>query len=149
MGPGSRPGRREYLHRTHLRLLAAPSARGLMKSLPSSEIRGRRERPDARCTRGLVCNVHKKVRTRAYRSSGEHPAFPAQWLYGLYRGRPGETGSIATTADGILPANLTPAFGRRTTRLRRPLTSRSSFVTSAATASHHNVRDDGRRPSGG
>src|SRR5882757_11111565 len=22
--------------------------------------------------------------TRAYRSSGEHPAFPAQWLYGLY-----------------------------------------------------------------
>jgi len=25
-----------------------------------------------------------KVRTRAYRFSGEHPAFPAQWLYGLY-----------------------------------------------------------------
>jgi hypothetical protein len=22
--------------------------------------------------------------TRAYRFSGEHPAFPAQWLYGLY-----------------------------------------------------------------
>ena len=26
--------------------------------------------PDARCTRGLVCNVHKEVRTRAYRFSG-------------------------------------------------------------------------------
>jgi hypothetical protein len=25
--------------------------------------------PDARCTRGLVCNVHKKVRTRAYRAA--------------------------------------------------------------------------------
>ena len=25
--------------------------------------------PDARCTRGLVCNVHKKVRTRAYRAT--------------------------------------------------------------------------------
>jgi hypothetical protein len=42
-------------------------------------------RPGARCTRGLVCNVHKEVRTRAYRSSGEHPAFPAQWLDGLCR----------------------------------------------------------------
>jgi hypothetical protein len=28
--------------------------------------------------------MHKEVRTRAYRFSGEHPAFPAQWLYGLY-----------------------------------------------------------------
>src|SRR5205807_873257 len=27
----------------------------------------------------------QRARTRAYRSSGEHPAFPAQWLYGLYR----------------------------------------------------------------
>src|SRR5882757_7454844 len=26
-------------------------------------------RPGARCTRGLVCNVHKKVRTRAYRAA--------------------------------------------------------------------------------
>jgi hypothetical protein len=25
--------------------------------------------PDARCTRGLACNVHKKVRTRAYRAA--------------------------------------------------------------------------------
>ena len=47
-------------------------------------------RPGARCTRGLVCNVHKEVRTRAYRSSGEHPAFPAQWLYGLCRALPGD-----------------------------------------------------------
>jgi hypothetical protein len=28
--------------------------------------------------------VHRRMRTRAYRFSGEHPAFPAQWLYGLY-----------------------------------------------------------------
>jgi len=39
--------------------------------------------PDARCTRGLVCNVHKKMRTRAYRFSGGNPTFPAQWFYGL------------------------------------------------------------------
>jgi hypothetical protein len=28
--------------------------------------------------------VHQKMRPRAYRFSGEHPAFPAQWPYGLY-----------------------------------------------------------------
>ena len=41
--------------------------------------------PGARCTRGLVCNVCIKMRTRAYRFSGNTPAFPAQWVYGLYR----------------------------------------------------------------
>jgi len=39
--------------------------------------------PGARCTRGLVCKMHKKMRTRAYRFSGGNPAFPAQWFYGL------------------------------------------------------------------
>jgi hypothetical protein len=28
--------------------------------------------------------MHKQMRTRAYRFSGNTPAFPAQWLYGLY-----------------------------------------------------------------
>jgi hypothetical protein len=27
-------------------------------------------KPDARCTRGLVCKMHKEKRTRAYRFSG-------------------------------------------------------------------------------
>src|SRR3954465_3208028 len=70
-------------------------------------------RPDARCTRGLVCNSHKKVRTRAYRSSGEHPAFPAQWFYGLY--------VVSLVRRALLPpspvrtalTSLTPAFGRQ------------------------------------
>ncbi len=34
--------------------------------------------PGARCTRGLVCKMHKEKRTRAYRFSGGNPAFPAQ-----------------------------------------------------------------------
>jgi hypothetical protein len=33
------------------------------------------EKPDARCTRGLACNMHKK-RTRAYSSA----AFRQQWF---------------------------------------------------------------------
>ena len=56
-------------------------------------------RPGARCTRDLVCNVHKEVRTRAYRSSGEHPAFPAQWFDGLWRALPGD--------EFLLPPSLT------------------------------------------
>jgi hypothetical protein len=45
-----------------------------------------------------VCNLHKGKRTRAYRFSGEHPAFPAQWFYGLWRALPGEPSSFATIA---------------------------------------------------
>jgi hypothetical protein len=41
--------------------------------------------PGARCTRGLVCKMHKGKRTRAYRFSGGNPAFPARWFYGLFR----------------------------------------------------------------
>ena len=32
----------------------------------------------------------REVRTRAYRFSGNTPAFPAQWLYGLCRALPGD-----------------------------------------------------------
>jgi hypothetical protein len=48
------------------------------------KIRGRREdrvraapAVSQACCKGICC-------PRAYRFSGEHPAFPAQWLYGLY-----------------------------------------------------------------
>jgi hypothetical protein len=40
----------------------------------------------------------KRKRTRAYRFSGNTPAFPAQWLYGLYRALPGESELLATIA---------------------------------------------------
>src|SRR5260370_20746042 len=42
-------------------------------------------RPRALCTRGLACNCASRTRTRAYRFSGNTPAFPAQSLYGLLR----------------------------------------------------------------
>ncbi len=41
-------------------------------------------RPGARRTRGLAGCCKKICCLRAYRFSGEPPAFPAQWLYGLY-----------------------------------------------------------------
>ena len=58
--------------------------------------------PKARCTRGLVCNLHKEMRTRAYRFSGGTPAFPAQWLYGLWRDLPGDEFVFVTVAAGLM-----------------------------------------------
>ena len=100
-----------------------------------------------RVTRGLACNCAQRTRTRAYRFSGNTPAFPAQWLYGLLRALPGEAGSFATVAARIRPRNLTPASGVRTTRFRRTrratLVSRSSRVHRISL----HVRDDRERPS--
>ena len=78
-------------------------------------------RPGARCTRGLVCNVHKKVRTRAYRSSGEHPAFPAQWFDGLCRALPGD--------EFLLPPSLRELTAK-------PEPGRANFVFAKLDASH-------------
>ncbi len=65
--------------------------------------------PDARCTRGLVCQTVQKWRTRAYRFSGGSPTSPAQWLYGLYRALPGGAGllspSLANRSASLAPAS--------------------------------------------
>jgi hypothetical protein len=99
-------------------------------------------RPGARCTRGLVCNVHKEVRTRAYRSSGEHPAFPARWFYGLCRALPGDR--HRRLADNS--ADLTPASGRQDHTIlpyaQATLVSRSSRVHRISP----HVRDDREPP---
>src|SRR6202022_2495931 len=58
--------------------------------------------PRARCTRGLACKRHKQKSTRAYRFSGSNPAFPAQWLYGLYRALLGERIRLVTVAAGLI-----------------------------------------------
>jgi hypothetical protein len=54
--------------RKWLRHLAAHCARGLPETF-RPRIQRAQGMPDARCTRDLVCNVHKKVRTRAYRAA--------------------------------------------------------------------------------
>ena len=57
--------------------------------------------PGARCTRGLVCKMHKEKRTRAYRFSGGSPAFPAQWVYGLCHALPGDEFVFVTVVGGL------------------------------------------------
>jgi hypothetical protein len=94
-------------------------------------------RPGARCTRGLACKIVQKKRTRAYRFSGNTPAFPAQWLYGLWRARPGVSGfhaSVAPRKPARRPGRAFRASARldadhrgvRPTRFCRTLKCRSS-----------------------
>jgi hypothetical protein len=54
--------------------------------------------PGARCTRGPVCKMHAKMRTRAYRFSGGNPAFPARMVLRLIRALLGVPGLLATVA---------------------------------------------------
>jgi hypothetical protein len=56
--------------------------------------------------------MHKEMRTRAYRSSGGIPAFPARWFYGLYRALLGDRAFLPPSPlRSLLLTNLTPASG--------------------------------------
>src|ERR1700729_367671 len=80
MGPGSRPGRRIDVT-SHSRDSMCP---GFAISSVPPKTRGRRE-DRVRAAPAVSCALmHKEMRTRAYRFSGNTPAFPAQWLYDLY-----------------------------------------------------------------
>src|ERR1700710_821563 len=112
MGPGSSPGRQRFCCCTeHTFAFSRRITPELCWKLPALKQRAQ-GRPGARCTRGLVCGLHKRKCTRAYRFSGEHPAFPAQWLYGLFRALPGEPSSIATVIpEKLVSQELGASFG--------------------------------------
>jgi hypothetical protein len=67
------------------RYASAVSRRDASELLHEPPPRGSRE-CRLRAAPAVSCaKMHKKKRTRAYRFSGNTPAFPAQWLYGLCR----------------------------------------------------------------
>ena len=58
--------------------------------------------------------LHTAKRTRAYRFSGNTPAFPAQWFYGLFRALPGERALLPPSLlRSLLLRNLAPASRRQ------------------------------------
>ena len=73
-----------FKEQPHVRDLAALFARGLHFVSPPRKQRAQ-GRPGARCTRGLVCKVRTENAHTSIQVQREHPAFPAQWLYGLLR----------------------------------------------------------------
>src|SRR6202035_75655 len=80
--------------------------------VPPSSIRGRREcrAPDAPDSR--ACDGRKQKAHALVRSHRNHPAFPAQWFYGLLRALPGDQACL-TPSPALLIADLTPASGRQ------------------------------------
>src|SRR5882672_12912163 len=93
-------------------------------------------KPDARCTRGLVCKRHKEKTHTSIQVQRRHPAFPAQWFTAYFALSPVSRALLPPSLRRSSPQSLAPASGARTTRLRRPLESRSSVATFASTASH-------------
>jgi hypothetical protein len=146
----------------------ADRARGVAAIL-SLEKQRAQGRPGARCTRGLVCKLHKEKRTRAYRFSGgirpslrngftAYSALSPATNSSCHRrlrvndlAHPGRARKIS--------ADLTSATDARTSRLRRTRLRRSSTRrpiahgkpalrlplradAAASTASHRAFRDD-------
>jgi hypothetical protein len=95
-------------------VLATAFARGLQfRSRPKQ--RGRREdrvhaAPAVSCAYCASKKAHTSIQVRR-----RHPAFPAQWLYGLYRALPGDRALLPPSpVRGFGPlANLTPASRRQ------------------------------------
>ena len=78
-------------------------------NFPLSDIRGRRE------CRALDAPAASRANERAHEHShhghtGNHPAFPAQWFYGLLRALPGDHACL-TPSPALLIADLTPGIG--------------------------------------
>src|SRR5258705_11226715 len=94
-----------------LRDLAARCARGFAKIVRPAN-RGRRECrvPNApTASRAKLAKAHERSH---HRYTGNRPAFPAQWFYGLLRALPGDQACL-TPSPALLLADLTPALGRQ------------------------------------
>ncbi len=129
-----------------LRILAARLRPGYASNPALIENRGRRE---SRVRAAPAVSRAKRVekRTRAYRFSGNSPAFPAQWFYGLCRALPGDRAflspSLAKIASRKLDAGV-EASGPHDFAVRRA----SALVRSAASGHRiqPRVRDDRDTP---
>ena len=78
-------------------------------SIAALEKKRAQGKPGARCTRGLVCKLHEKKRTRAYRSSGGIRLSLRNGLR-LIRDLPGDR-AFLPPSSARLSTNLTPASG--------------------------------------
>ena len=111
------------------------------------KIKGRRE-DRMRAAPAVSQAVCKEICCpRAYRFSGEHPASPTQWLYGLYMVAP-VTGFLATVIPGkrSLPEELDASTGASGPH---DFTVRNSSARLSPPRVHRSlphVRDDGQRP---
>ena len=103
------------------------------------------------------CALHPRSRVRfalkklhtSIQGSGEHPAFPAQWLYGLCRDLPGDEFLVDSVApDQLLASQELDACNGRQDHTTSPYASVALRLRNISVHRNPpNVRDDGRRPS--
>ena len=142
MGPGLRRDDENYSRGMFL-----PEPCKFVCSSPEERAQGM---PGARCTRGLVCQELRIWRTRAYRFSGNTPASPAQWLYGLLRALPGGAGLLSPSPAAKFLQDLAPA-SRRQDHTTSPYAAEPFAVENAASIASRAQRvvTMAIRPSGG
>src|SRR5258708_5687088 len=87
-------------------------SREFFQNVPPSEDQRAQGMPGAQCARSLACEIKKAHERSHHGHTGNHPAFPAQWFYGLLRALPGDQACL-TPSPALLLADLTPALGRQ------------------------------------
>src|SRR5258705_2068902 len=101
--------------------------------------------PGARCARSLACKIKQAYEHSHHGHTGNHPAFPAQWFYGLLRALPGDQACL-TPSPALLIADLTGIGASE----RHDLAVRRQAALVARAANVHRipprVRDDREPP---
>ncbi|SRR5260221_4993383 len=125
-------------------------APGVLLENLSPPIRGRREDRVRAAPAVSRANVHQKNAHTSIQVWRKPPAFPAQWLYGLYEFAP-VTGFLATVICESfgLPRNLTPTPGRQAHTTSPYALATLVFVTFASIASHPASVTIAKRPPSG
>ena len=139
--------RRKALHKTRIGVLAARSARGLRVIFAPLQVRGRRE-CRMRAAPAVSCaNLHKKMRTRAYRAA-EAIRHPLRNGLRLMARSPRRSGFFVTVALGKLASQELDASVKASGP--HVFTVRFRAVRQRRIRVHRSlphVRDDGQRPS--
>src|SRR6266581_2500880 len=108
---------RRFIFQTALFADTASRSRGTIcprfcKNVRLSENRGRRECRMPNAPAASRAEKNKAHERSHHGHTGNHPAFPAQWFYGLLRALPGDQACL-TPSPALLIADLTPASGRQ------------------------------------
>src|SRR3954451_4623853 len=104
--------------------------------------------PGAQCARSLGAERKKAPERSHHGHTGNHPAFPAQWFYGLLRALPGDQACL-TPSPALFLADLTPASGRQNDTTWPYASAPSSKAPTASTASLPAFVTFAKRPSVG
>src|SRR5262245_47269420 len=103
---------RPALHKAKILVLTAGISPELCQFVVPLGRRGQ-GKPGADCARSPVCEeCYRNAHGLNYRYSQDIPAFPAQWVYGLYVISPG-SGLSAPVADGRIPVSVAPGSRRQ------------------------------------